>query len=114
MSGGTDKGFPWPKVVVVEVQGDPEFITGGLGVFPGHSSSTGTWEVHWHESHERISVIDFLLEDSPERFSWKARDSGEFTIRPLTVADWKKTFEPKGWAKLDSVAEMEELVLRVL
>lgn len=105
-------GFSWPKLVIVEVEGDPGFVTNGLGLAPGVEWDEGAAStvVHWHEGHERLSVVDFLLEDTEERYQWKAENSGVFTVRPMTVEDWKKTFVPRGWADLDSLEEITELV----
>src|SRR5690606_38479356 len=95
--GSMKTKFPFPKLVIVEVEGDPSYITDGLGIFSGveWDDDVKSLVVHWHESHERLSSIDFVLEDSEERFQWKAENSGEFTLRPMTVEDWKKTFVPK-------------------
>ena len=108
--------FPFPKVVIVEVDGDPDYITNGLGIYPGvgWDDQIKSLVVHWHEGHERMSVVDFQLEDTEEHYKWKAENSGEFTLRPMTVADWKKAFVPKGWKDIDSLDEIEKLVLAAL
>lgn len=108
--------FPFPKVVIVEVEGDPRYVTDGLGLFPGveWDDEVKSLVVHWHECHERLSLVDFLLEDSLERYQWKADESGVFTLRPMTVEDWKTTFVPRGWGDRNSLEEITKLVAAAL
>lgn len=100
--------FPFPEIVSVDVEGDPDYVTNGLGLLPGmHWDEEAKFlVVHWHEGRARVSVVDFQLVDTEGEFMWKAEHGGEFTMRPMTVDLWRERFVPRGWRDVTLIAEL--------